>query len=256
MSEGLRRLGRALRPRATKGQIGAGILLAALGFAAVVQVHANQQDSLSSLRQSDLVGILDDVSQRASRLQERARELQDTKDRLTSGSDTARAALDEALAREQTLGILAGTLPATGPGIEFTVDDPDGQVGGAQLLDAIEELRDAGAEAEEISSVGGASPVRIVASTAFVDPLDGRAGVLVDGTLLAPPYKLVVIGDPRTLAAALDIPGGVLDTLARKGATGSVSQRQSVTVDTVRPLPQVQYAQPVPTPSTTGSSGK
>jgi uncharacterized protein YlxW (UPF0749 family) len=104
-----------------------------------------------------------------------------------------------------------------------------------------------------ISTLAGQDPVRIVASTAFVDPLDGSKGILVDGTRLTAPYKIVVIGDPRTLAAALDIPGGVLDTLARKGATGSVSQRQSVTIEKVRPLPQVQYAQPVPTPSTSGS---
>ena len=253
MNEGVERLVRSLRPRASRGQVGAAILLAALGFAAVVQVRANQGDNLSSLRQSDLVGILDDVSQRATRLQARARELQDTKDRLTTGSDTSRAALDEALAREQTLGILAGTLPATGPGIVFSVDDPDNQVGAAVVLDAVEELRDAGAEAAVISTLAGQDPVRIVASTSFVDPLDGSKGILVDGTRLTAPYKIVVIGDPRTLAAALDIPGGVLDTLARKGATGSVSQRQSVTIEKVRPLPQVQYAQPVPTPSTSGS---
>jgi uncharacterized protein YlxW (UPF0749 family) len=253
MNAGFERLVRSLRPRASRGQVGAAILLAALGFAAVVQVRANQGDNLSSLRQSDLVGILDDVSQRATRLQARARELQDTKDRLTSGSDTSRAALEEALAREQTLGILAGTLPATGPGIVFTVDDPDNQVGAAVVLDAVEELRDAGAEAAVISTLAGQDPVRIVASTAFVDPLDGSKGIFVDGTRLTAPYKIVVIGDPRTLAAALDIPGGVLDTLARKGATGSVSQRQSVTIEKVRPLPQVQYAQPVATPSTSRS---
>jgi uncharacterized protein YlxW (UPF0749 family) len=255
MNEGLGRLRNSLRPRPSRGQIGGALLLALLGFATAVQVRSNQGDNLDSLRQSDLVRILDDVSQRATRLQARAQELEDTRNKLSSGSDNSRAALDEALAREQTLGILAGTLPATGPGILFTVDDPNGDAGAAVLLDALEELRDAGAEAVELGSAGGAAPVRVVASTALVDPLDGRTGVLVDGTLLASPYRFLVIGDPRTLAAALDIPGGVLDSLSRKGATGTVSQRNSLTIETVRPLPQVQYAQPVPTPSGSASPG-
>ena len=40
------------------------------------------------------------------------------------------------------------------------------------LLDTLQELRDAGAEAVEISSLDGPA-VRVVASTSFVDPADG-----------------------------------------------------------------------------------
>ena len=43
------------------------------------------------------------------------------------------------------------------------------------LLDTLQELRDAGAEAVEISSLDGPA-VRVVASTSFVDPAEGVDG--------------------------------------------------------------------------------
>ena len=58
------------------------------------------------------------------------------------------------------LRILTGTVAATGPGVTLTIDDPDGSVTAATLLDGVEELRDAGAEAIEIND-----SVRVVAST-------------------------------------------------------------------------------------------
>ena len=51
------------------------------------------------------------------------------------------------------LGILAGTKPAEGPGISLRIDDPRSQVDAAQVLDTIEELRDAGAEAIQLGNV-------------------------------------------------------------------------------------------------------
>lgn len=243
LGRGRARLRSAMRPRATRGQVIAAVLCAVLGFAAAVQVRSNQESGLANLRQTDLVRILDDATERASRLQAEARDLEDTRDRLTGGSDGARAALEEAQDRARTLGILAGTLPAKGPGIDFTVSDPSASVHADVLLDAVQELRDAGGEAMEISSVGG-DTVRVVVSTHLVDAEDG--GVEVDGTVLKPPYRLRVIGDPRTLAAALDIPGGVLDVLRQREAEGVVTQRSSVEITALRPPPTPQYARPAP----------
>ena len=194
----------AMRPRITRAQLLAGLLCAVLGFALVVQARQTQTQGLASLRQSDLLGILDNISERSARLDDEARRLQDTRDRLESGAGRSAAAEQAARERLEVLGILAGTAPASGPGIVLRIDDPQGQVTASVLLDTLQELRDAGAEALQINSV------RVVASTAFVD---GTGGVKVDGTLLQPPYTFVVIGDPQTLTAALQIPGGVLEVL-------------------------------------------
>jgi uncharacterized protein YlxW (UPF0749 family) len=243
------RLRAALRPRSTRGQVIAAVLCGVLGFAAAVQVRANRDADLEGQRQTDLVRILDDVSDRSARLQAEAAELERTKERLTGGTSGSRGALEEARDRADTMGILAGTLPATGPGLELTISDPKGQVAADVLLDAMQELRNAGAEAMEISQVGGPS-VRVVASTHLADAEDGA--VEVDDVALESPYRFVVIGDATTMAAALDIPGGVLDVLRQRGAQGAVAQRESVTISSLRATPAPEYARPAP--ETTGGS--
>jgi uncharacterized protein YlxW (UPF0749 family) len=240
---GRARLVAALRATPTAGQLVAGLLCALLGFAVAVQVRANQDAGLTGLRQTDLVSILDDVTQRASRLQAEARDLEDTKARVTGGSSGTRAALDDARQRSQTLGILAGTLPAEGPGIEFTISDPSDKVGADVLLDALQELRDAGGEAFEIGALNGPS-VRVIAST-YISDAD-KGGIVVDGVTLHAPYRIRVIGDSRTLAGALDIPGGVLDVLSQSDAQGSVTQQADVEIRSLRPTPTPKYARPAP----------
>ena len=243
---GWARLRSAMRPHATKGHLLPAVLCAVLGFAVVVQVRSTQETGLDGLRQSDLVRILDDVTERSARLQNEARDLEETRARVTNGRNGSRAALEEAL------GILAGTLPATGPGIELTISDPRGKVGSEVLLDTLQELRDAGAEAVEISSLDG-SAVRVVASTSFADAAEAGSGstapgrVVVDGTELTSPYRFRVIGEPRTLAAALDIPGGVLDVLHQREAQGVVTQRDAVTITSLRAAPSPRYARPATT---------
>ena len=76
--------------------------------------------------------------------------LEVSRDRLLSGVGSSSEALKSAQDRLDTLGILTGTVPATGPGVVITITDPDHKVTAALLLDALQELRDAGAEAVQI----------------------------------------------------------------------------------------------------------
>jgi uncharacterized protein YlxW (UPF0749 family) len=231
------RLGHAMRPRATRAQLLAGALCALLGFALVVQARQTQTQGLDSLRQADLVRLLDNVTNAEARAEQDVRDEQAIRDRLVSGTDSSAAAQEAAQKRLDTLGLLAGTVPASGPGIELEITDPRRQVDAPTLLDTLEELRDGGAEVIQIG------PVRVVASTAFTDQADG---IQVDEQLLTPPYTFKVIGEPQTLARLLQIPGGVLDVLHSKGADGKVTQPPTVTVDALRAPTRPQYARPAP----------
>lgn len=239
-----RRLLSTLAPKANRGQLLAALLCAVLGFALVVQVRQTQGDSLNTLRESDLVRILDDVSQRSSRLEDEAAKLRDTRDELLTSSDQRQVAQEAAQERVDVLGILAGTAPATGPGIQLTIADPDRALGSSTLLDAVQELRDAGAEAIQIGSV------RVVASTWFADTDDG---ILVDGRQVKSPYVIRVIGDPKTLAPALGIPGGVQATVTKNGGRATVSEQDQVTIDALRLLSEPEYARPAAPDSTTST---
>jgi uncharacterized protein YlxW (UPF0749 family) len=248
---------RVLRPRLRRVDIAVAALVGILGFAAVVQVRSTQDEDglLASARQEDLVAILDDLSSRSARLRQEITTLTATRERLTTGSGQEAAALTEARRRAQVLGILAGTVPARGPGIVLTISDPSGKVTAEVLLDALEELRDAGAEAVQLEgpvaaagSEASAGPnavpaVRVVAATAFVDAADG-AGIEVDGTLLRAPYRFTVIGDPATMAAALAIPGGVTDNVEQRDGRAVVNRRETVAVTALRRLDRPRYARP------------
>ncbi len=234
---GRARLLAAWRPRATRAQLLAGVLCAMLGFALVVQVQQNQSANLSTLRQSDLLVILDTVTKRSRSLEDQARRLEQQRAQLQSGADTAGAAEQAALQRLAAYEILTGTQPAQGPGIELDIADPQGTVTATTLLGAIQELRNAGAEALQLGTV------RVVASTSFADDPD-RRGVLIDRELVRPPYRLLVIGDPATLSPALEIPGGVLDAVKQVGASATQTRLATVDVTAIHRLASPAYARP------------
>ncbi|MQA84858.1 MAG: DUF881 domain-containing protein [Streptosporangiales bacterium] len=229
-----RRLRRALRPHISRTQLLVGLLCLVLGFGLATQVHANREESeFAAARQDELVGILDTLSQRSDRLRAEIQSLEQTRAELEQDT-RGEAAVAEARRRASTYAVLAGTVPVTGPGIELVVNDPGGKVTASMLLDTLQELRDAGAEAVQI---GG---VRAIASTYFRDA-SGR-GIVVDGQRLFPPYRLLVIGDPHTLSTALDIPGGIMESLRSAGAEGVVTQREEIRITAVRAAASPQYA--------------
>ena len=281
-TSGLRLLLDAGRPRATRAQVIGGILCGLLGFALVTQVHSATGLGFTTARQSDLVDILDSLSARSDQLRAQIAAEQASLAKLTGGTNQTEAALQEAQQRAATLQILAGTAAATGPGIDLQITDPKHQVAADDLLEALEELRDAGAEAIQITgaaanttgaTTGAAAPtspgpagvgatptavpgasgpvVRLVANSYFVDAPD-RSGVVVDGVSLAPPYDIVAIGDPHTMSTAMGIPGGVLDTLTGKGAHGTVITHDAVQVTALHQVAAPQYARPAPAASSAG----
>jgi Uncharacterized protein conserved in bacteria len=109
------------------------------------------------------------------------------------------------------------------------------------ILDAVEELRDAGAEALQIEA-NNKQAVRIVASTWFVDGPNGS--LVVDGRTLVGPYWVTAIGDPPTMQTALNIPGGVVDTVHNAGGNVIVSPPETVRVTILHQAGSPRYAKP------------
>jgi uncharacterized protein YlxW (UPF0749 family) len=236
---------RALKVRARRVDVLVASLLLVLGFALAVQVRSTQRDDLlTGARQEDLVQILDELQNRSARLQQEVTSLNATKQRLTTGSGARAAALAEARRRTQLLGVLAGTLPASGPGALVRITDPQGSVSASVMLDALEELRNAGAEAIQLEGAGSdrrVVAVRVVAQTALADT---EEGIEVDGQALLPPYRFVAVGDPATLSGAMAIPGGVEDTVHQQGGTCTTETAATVRVTALRALKPARYARP------------
>jgi uncharacterized protein YlxW (UPF0749 family) len=237
---GLSALRRGGRSRLAFGVL-AVLLCLVLGVAIVTQARQNERgDSLETARPADLLVLLDSLRQREATLNSEVADLQNTLNRLQASGNTDQAAIESAQARLAALSILVGSVGATGPGVTVKIEDPGPGVAPEAMLDVINELRAAGAEALEIND--GHQSVRVGVDTWVV----GVPGSLtIDGKTLSPPYSVLAIGDPPTLAAAMNIPGGAQDSVKRVGARMSVQQADRVDVTTLRQPKPHQYAQPV-----------
>ncbi|GGT26590.1 membrane protein [Streptomyces kurssanovii] len=236
---GRQRLGAAVwPPRVTRAQLIVAVLLFVLGLGLAIQVRSNSDESaLRGARQEDLVRILDELDNRTQRLEDEKQRLEDQRTELENSSDQAEEARKQTQQKEQQLGILAGTVAAEGPGITLTIQDPSGTVESDMLLDTIQELRAAGAEAIQVNGI------RVVADTFF----SGAAGdIEVDGKRINAPYTFKVIGKPQDLEPALNIPGGVVQTLEKEQATATVERSEKIIVDALRPAERPDYARSSP----------
>jgi len=234
----------ARRPRGRSqlvfGALGV-LLCLVLGVAIVTQARQTESgDALDTARPADLLVLLDSLQQREAALNTEVAELQRNLASMQAAGNSDQAAIENAQARLAALSILIGTVGATGPGVTIVIRDPGPGVAPETMLDVINELRAAGAEAMEIRS--GHQAVRVGVDTWVA----GRPGALaIDSLTLAPPYSVLAIGDPPTLAAAMNIPGGAVDSVERVGGTMTVSQSDRVDITTLRQPKPRQYAQPV-----------
>ena len=230
-----------------KGQLIAAAILLLVGMAGVTQIKINTTDSTySSARREDLIQLLDGLGAESRRLEGEITQLERTRTSLQSGVDSGRAARDAVRKQVQDLSILAGTVPAEGPGIRMRISDPGGRVNAEVLLDAVEELRDAGAEVIEINDT-----VRIVASSWFGQ--DGHGGLLVDGASVTTPITIEAIGDPHSLEEAAQFRGGIVSEIEGPKIGGHVliDKPDPVAIDSLHATNENQYARPAsaaPTP--------
>lgn len=212
-----------------------GLLIGVLGVAILAQLSDNEpQRDFTGVRGAELVEMLKSLDVTNRRLVTQIDELTAIRDDLLTNTRSTKEAEKAARDRADAMAVLAGLAAATGPGIQITITAPSEAVTAAVLLDAIHEMRDAGAEAIALNGV-----VRVVSSTWFVD--DDR-GVRAGGRVLQPPYVLEVIGDPDTLANAATFRGGLVDRVSSRGGTVDVQKRDQVTVTVLADELEFEYA--------------
>jgi len=213
-----------------------GVLTALLGFAIAVQVRSNaSHDTLANARDDDLAAILADQNQLAQRRRDQIDSLRRDLAQLQASGDKDGVAKAQAERETQSLNILLGTVAVSGPGVIVTITDSAAVLKAEDLLDVVEELRGAGAEAIQFG------PVRVTTSTNFVDI---NAAVQVDGVTVRSPYVVRAIGDPKTMDTAMNIPGGVVASAHAAGGDAVVSEQDKMVIDVVRVQSAPRYASP------------
>lgn len=223
-----------LRPSVS--QLVVALLIGALAFAITAQISDDGTDDYSGVRGEELVELLKSLDVANERLGTQIDDLTTTRNGLLSSTRRSEQAEKQAKLRAEQLAILAGTAGATGSGIELVINDPDEQIDAPALLDAIEELRDAGAEAIAINGVA-----RVVAQTYFLDDEDQ---IRVGGREIKRPYRIEAIGDSSDLAEAVRFRGGLIDRVANRGGSAFVSEKDKVTITALADVKSPEYARP------------
>ncbi|WP_432557534.1 DUF881 domain-containing protein [Granulicoccus sp. GXG6511] len=224
-------------PRRTQFVIAAVACVVAL--AVVWQIRSQGDDEMyRTARRADLIQLVDGLSEETRRLESELNELEQIKRDLESGNDARRVARDQTQRRLDALSVLAGTAPATGPGIRMTISDPQRKLGPSVLLDAMGEMRDAGGEVMEFNDT-----IRVTAST-WVGGSPGR--LIVDGTRLPETIVLEVIGDPHSLEEAARFRGGLASevTSPQVGGRIDIVQLPHLDIQSVRTPAENVHARP------------
>lgn len=206
-----------------------GMLLAA---ALKTQQSVKRASGIPTTRVSGLAQLLLDEKDRNRSLQKEIVDLRAKVDQYerAAGEDSTKTQIlrDEI----QKAKLLAGLLPAQGPGVEVVLRDCPKPVPADaspeiiqeyviheyDLRDFVNELLANGAEAIAISDRD--STQRIIAST----PIRCDAGIIrVNRHPMSTPFRITAIGPPNTLKSALEMPGGIMSRFRFiEGLTGSM----------------------------------
>jgi uncharacterized protein YlxW (UPF0749 family) len=196
-------------------RVAAPLAFATAGILFATSAGASRGADLRGGARSDLPDLIRAEQRRADETSQRVDRL-----RAEIEAATARAgATDRRVAAEQrrstALGLAAGTVPVTGPGLRVTLSDaarssdrvlpenasPDDLVVHQQDVQAVvNALWTGGAEAMQIMDqrVITTSAVRCVGNT-----------LILQGRVYSPPFRITAIGDPQRLSDALDGSPGV-----------------------------------------------
>jgi uncharacterized protein YlxW (UPF0749 family) len=188
--------------------------------AAVARTLAAQDDTSVALLINDLNRANNQLIQQAVVLEEQQTQLHQA---LTSGGADSKALSKELT----TLREVNGAVAVHGPGLEIRIQGP---VMDFELQDALNNLRNAGAEAISLNGY------RIISSTPVVSRGDT---LMIAGHVVSTPLVLRVIGDAEQLGPAADLSASSLQTRVQV----SIQRKSDLAItEVVIPRPLI-YAQ-------------
>ena len=170
--------------------------LLGLGLVAQMRGRRGQVVEVPSEEQAALIGSL--VVANAD-LRREVQKLEGERQAYDKASQ--RAVIPQMVEELGRMRIINGTVEVAGGGVQVTVG---AGVNVVDLQDLLNEIRNVGAEAICLNGV------RLTIRSALVAD---QAGILVDGRRIEPPFVFEAVGEPATMANALNRRGGVLDLL-------------------------------------------
>jgi uncharacterized protein YlxW (UPF0749 family) len=171
-----------------------------LGLMLVPQLRSERTPDLTNESLSDQATYISSLVLRNRELQDQVRELQHEVDTYKNSNNEGSSTLINLAKELQRLRIANGEVDITGPGVRVTIHEA---VDARHLQDAVNELRNAGAEGMAVNQI------RLLTRSVIGE--DGQGHILVDKQQIASPYVVAAIGDPATLEAAANRKGGLFE---------------------------------------------
>jgi len=236
-----------------------GLVAVILAFSFTWLIRSNVVNSSSDTVRQRLDQVQMSLSNEQSANEALMQQNSDLKAQLDQAaqSNNATKGLADMLAQTQ---LLAGLTDVAGPGVIVTLNDRSGTgVAGTytnpnfdlihdeDILKVMNELRAAGAEALSLNDE------RILATSQIrcAGPV-----VTVNNSRYGTPFIIKAIGDPPTMESALEIPGGVQQTLQTFGLTCDITQSDSLTIKAYTGTINNQYiTQVTPSPAPADNGG-
>ncbi len=229
----------------TKMQISIGFVCLVLGIMVAVQFRTVKQSigPVTEYRAREIASQLKKVREERDGLitlkneyEKKINEYEDAEAQVSLSSRIIKDELEKAR-------IVAGIVDVEGPGLTILLDDLKffenynyNIIDYTDLLEFINELNAAGAEAISINDE------RVISTTEI-----RQAGLHININTIkfAPPFTIKVIGEPKTLEAALRMRGGVVEMLESKGIAISITQHQSIVIAKYNGIIEKKYSKVV-----------
>jgi len=227
------------------------LLLPAVLFGLLVSVQWRTQSERNELTVRYNTPLLDaakTLQNEQATLKAQLADLRAELDQIQTSASTQSDAGKELQARIDELKKVAGLNERTGDGVLITLDDARSASAAkdveksichnTDLTDIVNQAWRGGAEAIAINDerIVGSSSIYCVGST-----------IMVNGTLMSPPFSVVVIGPPNDLLATYDDPSQLRDIKQRRDVYGlgfRVSRASAVHVPPYRGALNVRYGTP------------
>ena len=211
-----------------------------VGLMLAVQFRTNRyiEQGVPSDRAQELTAELRQSDKDIDKLEKEVRDLEYKLAQAHKGQSQAAGAIRDELEKAR---FYAGFVAVKGPGVEVVLNTPPRDKGAGSLsniqdvdiLRLINELRVAGSEAMSINGqrIISTSEVRLAGS--FIN---------VNLTRLAPPYRVLALGDRESLKSALEIPGGLVEYLRGLSIMIEIEPRESLVIPAYTGRPDINYS--------------
>lgn len=156
----------------------------------------------------------------AQKITETNKKIKEYETKLQSNEETRDLVQKELIEAQKTFGLT----DVIGNGIIITLTDNESRTYQSDhLLDLVNELRAAGAEAISINNE------RIVNLTDIADISNGQ--IVVNKNRISSPFTIKAIGDKTYLKSAITIKNGYLDLKEKEGYTISIQEKNNIKIN-------------------------